>query len=452
VMGAGFTGYLLPWTSLSFAATRVGTGIAGAAPLAGPLVQKLLLGGSDVTEVTLTRFFGLHVVAIPLVILVVTGVHLSLVVVHGSSTPPSRTPPTPPLLRGGEEGGMHAAEAMGAGPTLDSQKAGETPAPQPPALQPLASQCSGSVGLVPTPFWPDFALRELRAWLVVLIGLVLVAGFLPPPVGSAADLLAPTGDDVRPEWYFLGFYRILKILPSHPLGIDQLVWAVFGGALAGAAMVGLPFLDEPVGGDAKARRRQLWPGRLLLGIGAATAWVLTALPGKYLSAGQAAGLNVLAGGLWLGVALILVRMGARAARAPATLFGCVLVLGLVGYVGWEAFGAHGAIVGLALAAGGLALIGRRGLAGRAAAAVLLCAALLAVIALGSELFSPHGSKGLAAIHGRVPLGRVHETAPVVIVALGLLGFLLVIVQLRIRHQDKLRAMGLRPVRATMHAG
>jgi hypothetical protein len=222
--------------------------------------------------------------------------------------------------------------------------------------------------------------------------------------------------------------------------------------LVGAAMVALPFLDEPTAGDVRPRRRSLWFGRLLLGLAAALAWVMSALPGKYLPGGQATGVTILAGVLWLAVALILNRLARQPSRAPATLFGCVLVLGAVGYVAWEAFGTTGAWVGLALTGLCLAMIALRGRAGEAGAAVLFGAAMLTVIALGAELFAPHSTgEHAAALNGRVPLPRVHETAPVMVVGLALLLFLLVVLQLRIRHQDKLRAMGMRPAQGSAHA-
>ena len=58
MLGFGFSGYLLPWNELSFFATKVGTGIAGAMPLVGRFLLRLLRGGDDVTGATLSRFYG----------------------------------------------------------------------------------------------------------------------------------------------------------------------------------------------------------------------------------------------------------------------------------------------------------------------------------------------------------------------------------------------------------
>lgn len=90
VMGAGFTGYLLPWDQKAYWATNVGTAIAGQTPLIGPLIQKVLIGGSQIGALTLTRFFTFHVGVIPLLIILLIGVHIFLVVKQGISAPPER--------------------------------------------------------------------------------------------------------------------------------------------------------------------------------------------------------------------------------------------------------------------------------------------------------------------------------------------------------------------------
>ena len=90
VMGAGFTGYLLPWDQKAYWATNVGTGIAGQVPLIGPLIQKILIGGTAIGAVTLTRFFTLHVAIFPIMTITLITAHILLVVKHGISAPPKR--------------------------------------------------------------------------------------------------------------------------------------------------------------------------------------------------------------------------------------------------------------------------------------------------------------------------------------------------------------------------
>ena len=79
MLGFGFSGYLLPWDELSFFATKVGTGIAGAVPVVGRFTLRLLRGGDDVTGATLSRFYGLHVAVLPAVTTALVALHLLFV-------------------------------------------------------------------------------------------------------------------------------------------------------------------------------------------------------------------------------------------------------------------------------------------------------------------------------------------------------------------------------------
>ena len=75
-LGASFTGYLLPWDQLSYWAITVGTNIAGYAPVAGQTVREMLLGGKEVGQDALIRFYTLHIAVIPLLMIVVISLHL----------------------------------------------------------------------------------------------------------------------------------------------------------------------------------------------------------------------------------------------------------------------------------------------------------------------------------------------------------------------------------------
>ncbi len=75
-LGASFTGYLLPWDQLSFWAITVGTNIAGYAPVLGDATRSILLGGADVGQNTLIRFYGLHIIVLPLALIVLISLHM----------------------------------------------------------------------------------------------------------------------------------------------------------------------------------------------------------------------------------------------------------------------------------------------------------------------------------------------------------------------------------------
>ncbi len=70
-----FSGYLLPWDQLSFWAVTVGTNIAKATPFLGPQAQFLLIGGYEIGQNALIRFYTLHVIALPLLAAVLISVH-----------------------------------------------------------------------------------------------------------------------------------------------------------------------------------------------------------------------------------------------------------------------------------------------------------------------------------------------------------------------------------------
>jgi len=89
-LGMGFTGYLLPWNQRAYWATTVGTSIAGTVPFIGPFIERVLRGGSDLSAVTLARFFSVHIWFIPATITALIGVHLYMVIRLGISAPPKK--------------------------------------------------------------------------------------------------------------------------------------------------------------------------------------------------------------------------------------------------------------------------------------------------------------------------------------------------------------------------
>jgi quinol---cytochrome c reductase cytochrome b subunit, bacillus type len=87
-MGMGFTGYLLPFDQRSFWATVVGVNINGTAPVLGPYLSDFLRGGPEFGATTLSRFYAIHMLLIPVLIAVLIGVHLYLVTKLGTTAPP----------------------------------------------------------------------------------------------------------------------------------------------------------------------------------------------------------------------------------------------------------------------------------------------------------------------------------------------------------------------------
>jgi len=84
-----FTGYLLPWTQLSYWATVVGTEIPAAVPVIGPCLRSFIRGGETITQYTLSRFFALHVVILPAILAGMVALHLLIIREVGISEPVS---------------------------------------------------------------------------------------------------------------------------------------------------------------------------------------------------------------------------------------------------------------------------------------------------------------------------------------------------------------------------
>ena len=125
-LGFGFSGYLLPWNTLAFFATKVGTEITGQVPLIGKPLLIFLRGGEEVTGATLTRFFGFHVALLPGLTTLLIAAHILLIQRLGISVPPepgsrvegaapgqARDAVLPQLLRPRADGLVHRAGRAG---------------------------------------------------------------------------------------------------------------------------------------------------------------------------------------------------------------------------------------------------------------------------------------------------------------------------------------------------
>ena len=87
VIGFGFTGYLLPWDQKAYWATKVGTSVIGTVPVVGDYAMRIMRGGSDLGALTLTRFYTLHVLFLPLGTLIFLIAHFVMIRKQGISTP-----------------------------------------------------------------------------------------------------------------------------------------------------------------------------------------------------------------------------------------------------------------------------------------------------------------------------------------------------------------------------
>ncbi len=86
-LGFSFTGYLLPWDQKAYWATVVGTKMAETPPVIGEFLLRFVRGGADLSGVTLARFFALHVMMLPVMIMGLMGIHFLIIRKQGISGP-----------------------------------------------------------------------------------------------------------------------------------------------------------------------------------------------------------------------------------------------------------------------------------------------------------------------------------------------------------------------------
>ncbi len=83
----GFTGYLLPWDQKALWGSTVGSEILGVVPLVGDWLLGLLRGGMEITGLTLTRFYGIHMLVLPMLVFIFLGIHFVIIRRQGISGP-----------------------------------------------------------------------------------------------------------------------------------------------------------------------------------------------------------------------------------------------------------------------------------------------------------------------------------------------------------------------------
>ncbi|MGA9836416.1 MAG: cytochrome b N-terminal domain-containing protein [Gemmatimonadaceae bacterium] len=209
VMGFGFTGYLLPWDQKAYWATQVGTNIAGTTPIIGATLVKLLRGGTQLGAATLARFYALHVLVLPLSLGLIVMVHLALVVRQGIAP--------------------RAA-------TLEKDAPPRTTDAAYPEYYHDRYEKSKGAGVR---FWPDIIAKDLVVAAGVILVLVLLAHFAGAGLEAPADP-TDTAYVPRPEWYFLPFYQLLKLVPG---SLEAAVAAGLPAVLV-LVLLMLPFFDR----------------------------------------------------------------------------------------------------------------------------------------------------------------------------------------------------------------
>ena len=189
LMAEAFLGYVLPWGNMSFWAATVIINLFSTIPVIGPAVVEWVRGDYGIADSTLNRFFALHVVAVPLILLLLVALHLVSLRQVGSNNPD----------------GIEIKERKGAdGKPLDG-----------------------------IPFHPYYTVKDIVG-VGVFLTLFSVVVFFVPTLGKLfmeeanfepANPLS-TPDPITPSWYFTPYYAMLRAVPNQRLGALLLLLGV----------------------------------------------------------------------------------------------------------------------------------------------------------------------------------------------------------------------------------
>uniref|UniRef100_A0A7G6KG93 Cytochrome b n=3 Tax=Saurogobio TaxID=172915 RepID=A0A7G6KG93_9TELE len=176
VMMTAFVGYVLPWGQMSFWGATVITNLLSAVPYVGDMLVQWIWGGFSVDNATLTRFFAFHFL-LPFIIAAATLIHLLFLHETGSNNP--------------------------AGLNSDADKIS---------------------------FHPYFSYKDLLGFVLMLLALTSLALFSPNLLGDP-DNFTPanpmvTPPHIKPEWYFLFAYAILRSIPNKLGGVLALLFSI----------------------------------------------------------------------------------------------------------------------------------------------------------------------------------------------------------------------------------
>jgi ubiquinol-cytochrome c reductase cytochrome b subunit len=219
LMAEAFMGYVLPWGNMSYWGAQVIVNLFGTIPVIGPGLVEWIRGDYGIADSTLTRFFALHVVAVPFAIALLVVLHLVALRQTGSNNPD----------------GIEIKANLGQdGKPVDG-----------------------------IPFHPYYTVKDIvgvGVFLAIFCAVVFFAPtlgglFLEKPNFEPANPLS-TPEHIAPVWYFTAYYAMLRAVPDQQLGALVMLLAI-------VVLFLLPWLDRsPV----KSIRYKGWMSKLWLGV------------------------------------------------------------------------------------------------------------------------------------------------------------------------------------------
>jgi ubiquinol-cytochrome c reductase cytochrome b subunit len=207
LMAESFMGYLLPWGNMSYWGAQVIISLFDAIPYIGPVLSEWVRGDFVIADATLNRFFAFHVIAIPLVLVVLVFVHIVALHKVGSNNPDG----------------------------IEIKK----------------KKDANGIPLDGIPFHPYYTVKDLVGVIVFLMVFSAVVFFAPELGGwflehdnfVPANILQ-TPPEIVPLWYFTPYYSILRANTVNFLMIDAKIWGVIFMGLSFMVFFFLTWLDR----------------------------------------------------------------------------------------------------------------------------------------------------------------------------------------------------------------
>jgi ubiquinol-cytochrome c reductase cytochrome b subunit len=229
------SGHLLPWHQTGFWQTTVTSSVPAFIPVIGEGISSYLRGGEFVTGITLSRYFSFHVVILPVFIVALIFLHVLLIRRQGLSTSAIIEPDT-------------------------------DTAPSDEFKREVHLECQ--------PCYPNFTTKRLFTVLCYFTVIFFIMTFfpnlfLPAEANIQADPMT-TPEFIRPAWYFLAPYQLLKIIPNDILGISLIT-------IFCAALLFWPFFDPTETGRNIHKR----PLLLSLALIVLALWTILTIWGMY---------------------------------------------------------------------------------------------------------------------------------------------------------------------------
>ncbi|MBI1906241.1 MAG: cytochrome bc complex cytochrome b subunit [Rhodocyclales bacterium] len=207
LMAEAFMGYLLPWGQMSYWGAQVIINLFSAIPVIGPDLSLVIRGDFVISDATLNRFFALHVIAVPLVLIGLVAAHIIALHEVGSNNPD--------------------------GVEIKKKKD------------------ANGIPLDGIPFHPYYTVKDIVGVVVFLMFFTGVVFFWPEGGGYfleynnfiPADPLK-TPPHIAPVWYFTPYYSVLRAVTYPLFGLDAKFWGVIAMGASVVVIAFLPWLDR----------------------------------------------------------------------------------------------------------------------------------------------------------------------------------------------------------------